>query len=124
APAAAAEPGCIGTLPTRRASDLGIVGEEFSRSYYAAIGRRDANILLRNASDVAQYRLGYVAGASIEAMLQKVVPEAQLQPYDNWYDGSLFNAVKRGDIDLALYNAHAFTEKRFVEELFDLETKY
>src|SRR5690606_40178286 len=83
APAAAAEPGCIGTLPTRRASDLGIFSEEFSRSYYAAIGRRDANILLRNASDVAQYRLGYVAGASIEAMLQKVVPEAQLQLYDN-----------------------------------------
>lgn len=102
----------------------GIFSEEFSRSYYAAIGRRDANILLRNASDVAQYRLGYVAGASIEAMLQKVVPEAQLQPYDNWYDRSLFNAVKRGDIDLALYNAHVFTEKRFVEELFDLETKY
>lgn len=83
----------------------GIFSEEFSRSYYAAIGRRDANILLRNASDVAQYRLDYVAGASIEAMLRKVVPEAQLQPYHNWYDGSLFNAVKRGDIDLALYNA-------------------
>lgn len=101
----------------------GLYSEEFARSYYAAIGRRDAAMNLRTVDDLAHYRVGYVPGASIERALRTRIPNDKLVPVEQWADGAIFQAVQQGDIDLAIYNQNVFNEMRFAKRLFDLEIK-
>src|SRR5690606_18071735 len=83
--------------------------------------RRGSGIVVRNINDLAAYRIGYVEGVAFEPVLQSKVPASQLHVYEHWTTNGLFQAVQDGTIDLAIFNQHVFTEKRYRNELFDLE---
>lgn len=112
----------VSYVPER--AKLGIYSAEFARSHYAAVGRRDAQIVLRTVEDLAQYRVGYVPGASIERALRTRLPGNKLVPISDWQNGAIFRAVQQGEVDLVVYNQHVFNELRFMNRLLDLEIKY
>lgn len=100
---------------------LGLFTAGIYASHYAAIARRGSGIVLRNIDDLAAYRVGYARGVSFEPTLRSHVPAAQLIEFDQWTGNGLFKAVQDGRIDIAIFNRHVFTEKRYRSELFDLE---
>src|SRR5690606_10425856 len=81
---------------------LGLFSSAFYSSFYAIIARRGSGIVLRNLSGLAEHRVGYVNGSSIEPALQPHVPSQQLHSYSEWTDDGLFGALRNGAIDLAV----------------------
>lgn len=105
-------------------AELGLFSGPIFVSYYAVIGRQGSPIAIQGAEDLAQYKVGFVSGVNFQNVLEARVPSDQLFPFDRYFSGELFNALKQGLIDVAIFNQHAFTEQRYRDELFDLEVKY
>lgn len=99
----------------------GLFTTSYYESYYAVIAHQGRNISVRNADDLARYQVGFVEGVSLQPTLQAVVPAAQLHAYNQTSSDGLFHAVRNGEIDVAVFNQQIFIEKRYHQELFDLE---
>lgn len=110
---------------TPERAQRGLFTAPFYNSYYAVIARKGSQLPIYSAADLARYRIGVIDEVSLIPILQSIVPPAQLQRYDQAVgDDSLFQAVSRGAIDVAVFNKSIFTEKRYRSELFDLEVIY
>lgn len=105
-------------------AELGLFSGPIFVSYYAVIGRRGSAIALQGVDDLAQYKVGFVSGVNFQNVLEARVPSDKLFPFDHFAAGEIFTALEGGQIDVAIYNQHAFTEKRYRDELFDFEVKY
>lgn len=92
----------------------------YYKSHYAVIARHGRNILISNAADLANYRVGFVQGVSFQPILESIVPAALLHAYNQASSDGLFQDVMDGVIDLAVFNRQIFIEKRYHQEFFDL----
>ncbi|MBS0291523.1 MAG: GGDEF domain-containing protein [Proteobacteria bacterium] len=93
----------------------------FYESYYAVIARKGWRQPVRGLADLAQYRVGVVHGVALEPQLKQVVPPHQLVSFDENSSAGMFQALRDGSIDLAVFNKSIFAEKRYQHEYFDLE---
>jgi len=93
----------------------------YYESHYAVIARHRSRISVHTIDDLGKYRVGYVKGVSFEPILQTLVPASQLHPYNQTSSDGLFQAVRDGVIDVAVFNKDIFIEKRYRQEFFDLE---
>ena len=110
----------LSRLPERESK--GIFTAPYYKSYYAVIARKGRRLSISTSADLAQYRVGVVRGVSLEPILKGIVPATQLQSFDTSVDGlGLFEALRKDEIDLAVFNRDFFSEKRYLHELFDLE---
>ncbi len=110
----------LSSLPERER--LGLFTLPFYDSYYAAITLRGRRLELHSTADLARWRVGAVQGVAIIQALQASVPASQWHTYQQTVgEAGLFEALRRGDIDVALFNRDFFAEERFRHELFDLE---
>lgn len=103
----------------------GIFTSPYYESHYAAITRKGRRLPIHKATDLAQYRVGIVGGVALEPILKKIIPPNQLVIYDKLLTSdALFQAVQDDDIDVAIFNKNIFIEKRYQQDLFDLEPVY
>ncbi len=93
----------------------------YYESYYAVIARHGQSVSIRSTADLANYQVGFVQGVSLQPTLQSVVPAAQLHAYNQTSSDGLFQAVRDGAIDIAVFNQQIFIEKRYHQEFFDLD---
>lgn len=101
----------------------GVFTLPFYESRYAVIARRGwrPQAPIRGLADLAPYRVGVIKGVAFEAMLQRVVPPAQLTVYDDTASERIFQALRNDRIDVAVYSKNIFAERRYQHEYFDLE---
>ncbi|MER1969021.1 GGDEF domain-containing protein [Castellaniella sp. GW247-6E4] len=109
------------SLQAERAQ-LGIFTAPYYETYYVVIARKGRRLPISDLADLARYRVGIVGGVSFESILKDLVPASRLRMFDQsaTADG-LFQAVRDGEIDVAVFNKSIFIEKRYQYELFDLE---
>ncbi|WP_442597257.1 diguanylate cyclase [Parapusillimonas sp. JC17] len=93
----------------------------YYESHYAVIARHGSRVSVHSVADLANYKVGVVQGVSLQPLLQKVVPAAQLITYNDTTSDVIFQAVRDGEIDVAVFNKVIFIEKRYRQEFFDLD---
>ncbi|MHA3905075.1 transporter substrate-binding domain-containing diguanylate cyclase [Castellaniella sp. WN] len=99
----------------------GLFTRPYYESRYAVIARKGWQPPIYRMGDLARYRVGVVHGAAFEPILRDLVPAGQLRIYDQTSSDGLFQALRDGEIDVAVFNKSIFTEKRYSHEYFDLE---
>jgi len=93
----------------------------YYESRYAVIARKGWQPPIYRIDDLAHYRVGVVHGVAFEPILQDLVPAGQLRSYDQSSSDGLFQALRNGEIDVAVFSKSIFAEKRYSHEYFDLE---
>ncbi len=107
---------------TPERASKGIFTASYYASQYAAIARKGRRLVLGSSAELAQYRVGFVGGVALEPILKSIVPAAQLRSFDASVVGQgLFQALRDGEIDVAVFNKDFFSEERYRYDLFDLE---
>lgn len=110
----------LSLVPERQGK--GLFTAPFYSSYYVAIARKGQQLALARDSDLAHWRVGAITGSSIVPALQSLVPESQLRTYDEATTAEgLFQQLRGGAIDVAVFNLNFFLQERYRHELFDLE---
>ncbi|CAM3663879.1 diguanylate cyclase [Castellaniella denitrificans] len=99
----------------------GLFTRPYYESRYAVIARKGWQSPIYRMADLAHYRVGVVHGVAFEPILRDLVPAGQLRTYDQASSDGLFQALREGEIDVAVFNKSIFTEKRYSREYFDLE---
>lgn len=100
----------------------GIFTASYYASQYAAIARKGRRLVVGGSADLAQYRVGTIAGVALEPILRGIVPPSQLHGFDASVVGDgLFQALRDDTIDVAVFNKDFFSEERYRHDLFDLE---
>lgn len=100
----------------------GLFSQPFYESHYGVIARKGRRLSLGSSDDLARLRVGVVQGVALEPILRGIVPAPQLHSYPTSVEGQgLFEALRSGAIDVAVFNRDFFLEKRYQHELFDLE---
>lgn len=113
----------LSRLPEREGK--GIFTEPYYESHYAVIARKGRRFAISAGADLAKYRVGVVGGVALEPILRGIVPATQLHSFGSSVAGKgLFQALRDDAIDVAVYNRDFFSEKRYHDELFDLEVIY
>ncbi|MDK9706554.1 MAG: transporter substrate-binding domain-containing protein [Desulforhopalus sp.] len=97
----------------------GIFTAGFYDSYYGAIARNSQPIHIKNSYDLASYRLGVTRASAILSFIQPFVPAANIVTFDS--QEAMYQAVRKGDIDVALQNENVFREDRFNLGFIDLQ---
>src|SRR5699024_10345372 len=93
----------------------------YYESYYAVVGRKANRLPILGLDDLSQYQVSVVEGAAFAPILLGVVPDSNLHLYDKSSSDEFFEAVRSGDIDVAVFSKDIFIEKRYRHEYFDLE---
>ncbi len=100
---------------------LGQFTQSYFDNYYAVIGLEHAGITISNLTELRDHRVGIVQGVSFSHMLKALIPSENLYEYDQSMGAnSLFDALRSGRVDVAVYNKSIFTEKRYKHDLFDM----
>lgn len=100
---------------------LGLFTRPYYQSYYAVIARTGRNLPIHSLADLAPYHVGMVKGVALVPKVQAVVDPARLTLFDQAGSDGLFQALRRGTIDMAVYSQNIFEEKRYAHEYFDLD---
>lgn len=100
---------------------LGLFTLPYYEGYYALIARKGQHLPVRGLADLAPYRVGVVKGVALEPQVQAVVAAPRLTRFDQASSDGLFQALRDGALDIAVYNKNIFEEKRYTHEYFDLE---
>ncbi len=112
-------------VPLSRAPEReskGIFTASYYASQYAAIARKGRRLSISTSAELAQYRVGFIGGVALEPILRGIVPAPQLRSFEASVVGKgLFQAVRDGEIDVAVFNKDFFSEERYRHDLFDLE---
>ena len=99
----------------------GLFTRPYYESYYAVIASRSRRLVMHDMADLEHYRVGVVRGVALESVLEGVVPPQQLVRFDQGSSAGMFEALRDGSIDAAVFNKSIFEEKRYLHEYFDLE---
>lgn len=99
----------------------GLFTRPYYESRYAVIARKGWQPPIYRMDDLARYRVGVVHGVAFEPILRGLVPAEQLRAYDQASSDGMFQALRDGEIDVAVFNKSIFAEKRYSHEYFDLE---
>lgn len=100
---------------------LGLFTLPYYESYYAVIARKGQPLPVHGLADLAPYRVGLVKGVALEPRVQAIVAPPRLTRFDQAGSKGMFQALRDGAVDLAVYSRDIFEEKRYTHELFDLE---
>ncbi|WP_367066782.1 GGDEF domain-containing protein [Oryzisolibacter sp. LB2S] len=100
---------------------LGLFTQPYYDSYYAVIARKGRHFPVHGLDDLAPYYVGMVKGVALVPRVQAVVDPSRLTLFDQTSSDGLFQAVRRGAVDLAVYSEDIFEEKRYTHEYFDLQ---
>ncbi len=100
---------------------LGLFTLPYYESYYAVIARKGRPLPVHGLADLAPYRVGLVKGVALEPQVQAMVAAPRLTRFDQAGSEGMFQALRAGAIDLAVYSRDIFEEKRYAHEFFDLE---
>ena len=106
---------------TEERAKHGLFTAAYYQNYYAVIAHYDENISVNSSEDLANYRVGFIEGVSLQPILESIVPLGQLHPYNQTTSDGLFQAVQNGEIDVAVFNQQIFMEKRYNQEYLNLE---
>ena len=98
----------------------GIFTRPFYESHYAVIARKDWRPEIRGLADLAPYRVGVLKGVASESLLKTVMASDRLVVIDDVTSEALFQALRDGRIDVAVFSKAVFEEKRYQHEYFDL----
>ena len=96
----------------------GIFTRPFYESHYAVIARKDWRPEIRSLADLAPYRV--LKGVASESLLKTVMASDRLVVIDDVTSEALFQALRDGRIDVAVFSKAVFEEKRYQHEYFDL----
>lgn len=99
---------------------LGRFTQPFYESPYAVIARKARHLPVHSLENLAAYRVGVIKGVAFEPILRQFLEPSHLVVFDQTKSDGLFEAVRRGDIDVAVYPRGIFEEKRWQHEYFDL----
>ena len=106
--------------PTPERSQRGHFTAPLYQSHYVAIARKGQMQEVASTADLARYRVGVVAGVALEPILQQSIPQL-LRFSESFSAGGLFDALRDGQIDIAVFSRDFYQEQRYHYELFDLE---
>ena len=106
--------------PTPERSQRGHFTAPLYQSHYVAIARKGQMQEVASTADLARYRVGVVAGVALEPILQQSIPQL-LRFRESFSAGGLFDALRDGQIDIAVFSRDFYQEQRYHYELFDLE---
>ncbi len=107
--------------PTPERARLGLFTSPYYESYYAIITHKGRPLPVRSLADLAPYRVGMVKGVALVPQVQAIVTPSRLRLFDQASSDGLFQAVRQGLVDAAVYSQDIFEEKRYRREYFDLE---
>lgn len=93
----------------------------YYETYYAIIARKGRRLPVNGLDELTPYRVGVIKGVALEPRLHSLLPASQLTIFDALDSDGLFQAVRQGTLDVAVFNKGIFEEKRFAHEYFDLE---
>lgn len=108
---------------TERA-ERGLFTRPFHEGHYAVIARKGWRPELRSTADLAPFRVGVIRGAAFETLLKEVVAGERLMVFDEAASDRLFQALRSGTIDAAVFSKSLFDEMRYLHEYFDLEVAH
>jgi ABC-type amino acid transport substrate-binding protein len=104
---------------TAERAEVGAFTRHFYETYYVVIAKKSRHIQLKESSGLTSYKIGATKASAILAFIKPLVPASQIVIYDS--QALLYQAVRKGDVDVALQNKNVFAEDRFNLEFFDLE---
>lgn len=99
----------------------GLFTEGYFNDYYTAITRANSPVKITHLEQLSEYQIGVSNKVSILPYLESFIPKQQLHEYG---DDILFEALRRKEVDVAIYLQRVFEQKQFRSELFDLEKQY
>lgn len=102
-------------------AERGLFTRPFYESHYAVIARKGWRPEIRGMADLAPFRVGVIKGVAFEALLNEVVAADRLMAFDDISSAGLFQALRNGVVDVAVFSKSIFDEKRYLHEYFDLE---
>lgn len=102
-------------------AQLGLFTLPYYESYYAIIARKGRHLPVHSLDDLAPYYVGMVKGVALVPRVQAIVDPARLTLFDQTSSEGLFQALRRGSVDMVVYSQNIFEEKRYTHEYFDLE---
>lgn len=105
---------------TEERAEHGLFTDPYYESYYAVITHNNRSLSVGSAEDLAKYQVGFIEGVAFQPILESIVPATQLHAYNQNTSDGLFEAVRNGEIDVAVFNKQIFTEKRYNNEFLDL----
>jgi len=100
---------------------LGLFTQPYYESYYAVIARKGRHLPVRGLADLAPYHVGMVKGVALVPKVQAIVDPSRLTLFDQASSDGMFQALRSGGLDMAVYSQGIFEEKRYTHEYFDLE---
>ena len=106
------------TSYTAERATTGIFTAGHHDTYYGAIAKISKKIKIKGSYDLASYKIGVVKACSIVPFIQSFVSPHRIIYYDN--QTLLYQAVRNGDIDIALQNINVFQEDRYRLDFVDL----
>lgn len=107
----------VSFTPLRASS--GIFTDSFYDSYYCAIAKNSQKINIKSSYDLASYRIGVTKASAIISFILPFVPAANIAAFDT--QEAMYQAVRNGDVDIALQNKNVFREDRFNLGFIDLQ---
>ena len=99
-------------------ASTGVFTDSFYDSYYGAIAKGTRTINIKSSDDLAGYRIGVTRASAIISFILPFVPAAHIVTFDT--QEAMYQAVRNGDIDIALQNKNVFREDRFNLGFIDL----
>lgn len=105
--------------PSRAA--LGLFTKSYMQDYYAVIAQKTAQLNIQTPQQLSKLRVGYINSASVANYLKKIIPAENLHEYTNT---QIFEALRKKEIDVAIYLQRVFGEELYRHEFFDLEDVY
>jgi PAS domain S-box-containing protein len=106
------------TSYTEERSKYGVFTNSFYNTYYGAIIKKSSKTRIKYTHDLALYKVGVTKSSSIIPFIQSTLPDARITYYANQTD--LYQAVRTGEIDVALQNRNVFHDDRFKLGFVDL----
>ena len=103
---------------TAERAAVGVFTHHFYETYYAVIAKKSRHIQLKESAGLTAYKIGATKASAILPYVTSLVPASQIVIYDS--QALLYQAVRMGDVDVALQNQNVFAEDRFNLEFFDL----
>jgi len=99
-------------------AEIGLFTQSFYDTYYGAIAKKSRHLKLKDSYGLDQYKIGVTKDSAIISFIRPFVPTGQIVEYEN--QSELYQAVRKGSVDVALQNQYVFQEDRFNLEYFDL----
>lgn len=103
------------------ASRNGLFTETYYEGFYAVISRKTDQLQIQDIQQLKEYRVGIIKNAAIVPYAEDLVGEMKIYEF---VDGVLYDALRKQEIDIAIFNKSVFEQDRYRFELFDLEDIY